>query len=298
VSLAPSGRQFEIRHGPRRAVATELGAALRCYEVAGRAVLDGFAHDAPVTGSRGMPLLPWPNRIEDGRYVFGGEEHQLPINDPADGHAIHGLTRWVPWTAIEQTASRVELGTTLFPQPGYPFTLALSVAYGLTDGGLLVETTATNRGARTLPYGAGFHPYLSVAGGRVDDARVAVPASAYRPFGARWLPCEERDVTGTPFDLRDGPRVGDLELIACYSGLTRDADGRARVRVDDTTLWMDETLGFVLLFSGDTLPVPAERRRSLAVEPMTCPPNAFRSGVGVIVLEPGESTTIRWGLTP
>ena len=296
--MLPSGRQFEIQRGPRRAVATELGAALRTYEVDGQPLLDGFAPDAPITGSRGMPLLPWPNRIADGRYSFDGEDHQLPLTDPADGHAIHGLTRWVPWQPLEHTQTSVTLATTIYPQPGYPFTLALTVAYSLSDAGLQVETVATNAGARRLPFGAGFHPYVAVPTNRVDDAHLTVPADRASPFGARWLPDPEHDVAGTHFDFRTTRPIGDLPLAACYTNLTRDPDGRARTRVDTTTIWQDATLPYVLLFTGDTLPNPHERRRSLAVEPMTCPPNAFQTGTGLIVLEPGQSFTCRWGIEP
>jgi aldose 1-epimerase len=61
---------------------------------------------------------------------------------------------------------------------------------------------------------------------------------------------------------------------------------------------MDERFPYYMLFSGDTLPEMSSRRRSLAVEPMTCAPNAFASGDGLIVLEPGESVVSRWGIAP
>jgi aldose 1-epimerase len=296
--LAPTGRQLEIRHGPLSAVVVELGAGLRSYRVAGREVLDGYPADAPITGSRGLPLLPWPNRVEDGRYTFGGEELQLPIDDLAAHSAIHGLTRWVPWTVVEHAPSRVGLGTTIYPRPGYPFTLSVRVTYALSEEGLRVELAATNEGSRAAPYGAGHHPYLAVASGGVDDARLHVPSARGPTFGARTLPEPDRDLGGTPLDFREPRRIGDLELAVCYSDLTRDADGRARVRLDGTTLWLDETFAFVLLFTGESLPVPSERRRGLAVEPMTCPANAFRTGVGLTVLAPGQSTVSRWGIEP
>jgi len=298
VTLPLAGQQFAIASGRHSAVAVELGASLRTYELDGRAVLDGYAADAPVTSSRGMPLMPWPNRIEDGRYTFDGEEHQLPINRVDENTSIHGLTRWVPWQPLEHTRSRVVLGTTVFPQPGYPFTLALQVAYELSESGLMVETTARNAGERALPYGAGHHPYLAVPGERVDNALLQVSASRYIAFGNRTLPAGEYDVEGSPFDFRSPRRIGTLALALCYFDLGRDADGHVRVRVSGTTLWADATYTYLLVFSGNDLVDPAERRRGLAVEPMTCPPNAFRTGVGLIVLQPGQSVTSRWGIEP
>jgi galactose mutarotase-like enzyme len=245
-----------------------------------------------------MPLLPWPNRIGDGRYRFEGEEHQLPINRIGENNAIHGLTRWIPWLAIEHTASRVVFGTTLFPQPGYPFTLTLQVSYELSAGGLVVETAAKNDGGRALPYGGGHHPYLAVAGGSLDRATLVVPATHRLSTDPRGLPTGEVEaVQGTPYDFRRPRSIGDVRLDTCYLGLIRDDDGRARVRVEETVLWVDQGYAYVMLFTGDELPDPSERRRSIAVEPMSCPPDAFRTGTSVIVLPPGGAVSTRWGLT-
>jgi aldose 1-epimerase len=82
----------------------------------------------------------------------------------------------------------------------------------------------------------------------------------------------------------------------------REDDGLARVELRDPgsgrglTLWVDETYPYLMLFTGD--PLPDVDRRSLAVEPMTCPPNAFRTGESLIRLEPGGSFTSTWGITP
>jgi len=295
--LPPTGRQFEIHRSSHHAVIVECGGGIRDYTVSGRPILDGYPSSAPVTGSRGVPLLPWPNRIQDGRYAFGGENFQLPINQVDEHHAIHGLTRWVPWTLIDQAPSHATLGITIFPQQGYAGTLVLRITYLLTDTGLTVHTVAENAGARPLPYGAGHHPYLAARGGRIDTAVLSVPAARRLAVDSRGIPTgEEIDVAGTVYDFRRPRPVADLRLDTCFCGLERDADGLARVRFDGTTLWMDRSHPFLMLFTGDTLADPADRRRGLAVEPMTCPPNAFRSGTGVITLAPGETITSSWGL--
>src|ERR1700694_132484 len=76
-SIHPSGEQYEIVFGEQRAVITEVGATLREYWSGGRAVLDGFAVSEMCSGGRGQVLMPWPNRIEDGVYEFGGHRQQL-----------------------------------------------------------------------------------------------------------------------------------------------------------------------------------------------------------------------------
>ena len=293
----PTGQQYRIAYDRHEAVAVELGAGLREYTVDGRPIIDGYPAAGTATGSRGLPLLPWPNRLGDGRYQFEGETHQLPINRAGEHTAIHGLTRSIPWRLLELTASRVALATTLFRQPGYPFTLSLRVSYELSAGGLTVETTARNDGERALPYGAGHHPYLAVTGRPLDEATLVVPATHRLLTDSRGLPTGSVEaVEGTPYDFRRPRSIGDGRLDTCYLGLIRDPDGRARVRVEETVLWIDEPYAYLMLFTGDTLPDPAERRRGLAVEPMTCPPDAFRTGTGVIVLPPGGAVTARWGL--
>ena len=88
-----------------------------------------------------------------------------------------------------------------------------------------------------------------------------------------------------------------------FTGLRRDADGRARVELDHpdgaggVTLWADERFGYVMVYTGDTLDAD-HRRTALAVEPMTCPPDAFRSGTDLVVLRPGARWTGSWGITP
>ena len=72
----------------------------------------------------------------------------------------------------------------------------------------------------------------------------------------------------------------------------RIGDGNGRV----VTLWVDEGYPYLMLFTGD--PLPDVDRRALAVEPMTCPPNAFRTGESLIRLAPGQSTASTWGIEP
>jgi aldose 1-epimerase len=297
-SPLPTGRQFEIRHGDQRAVAVELGATLRVYEAGDQPVLAGFAEDEPARGGRGAVLLPWPNRIEDGRYRFGGVDHQLPIDDAGDGHAIHGLVRWVAWIPIAHEPAAVTLETTVLPRPGYPFTLAARVRYELATDGLTVTTVVRNLGPDAAPVGFGHHPYLAVRGNRIDGAILEVPARSLYRTGARRLPEPAREIADGPFDFRTGRPIGATVLSGTYFDLERDPAGRAWVRVDETRLWLDRAYPYVMVFSGEDLPDPSEHRRSLAVEPMTCPPNAFRSGTGLTVLEPRRALRASWGIVP
>jgi aldose 1-epimerase len=301
VPVAPSGEQFEISHGEQRATIVEVGAGVREYLLGARPVLDPYPLHELCPGAHGAPLIPWPNRLADGSYRFDGVDHQLALSEPERHNAIHGLMRWRPWAALEHERSRVLMGARLHPLVGYPFTLDLRIAYELGDAGLTVTTTATNIGPSVCPYGAGQHPYVSAGGGLIDDCELQLPAaSRILTDGERQLPCGREEVEGSPYDFRAPRRVEGSRLDDPFTDLERDGDGNATVvltRSDGSRieLWMDEQYGFVELFSGDTLE-PHRRRRALAVEPMTCAPDAFRSGEGLVRLDPGATLVSSWGV--
>jgi aldose 1-epimerase len=222
-------------------------------------VLDGYELDEMCRSGRGQVLAPWPNRIADGTYAFDGDTYRLPLTEPGAGTAIHGLVRWASWHAVERAPASVTMEHVLHPQPGYPFSLRLRVEYVLAADGLTVHTRAENVGACACPFGAGHHPYLAAPTGRVDDLEL------------------------------DGEPIGGKVLDDTFH---RGAPWR--IGVGNLTVWADEAWPYVQLFTGD--PLPDVARRSLAVEPMTCPPNAFRTGEGLIRLEPGQAFAGSWGI--
>jgi aldose 1-epimerase len=299
---APSGEQVEIAHDGQRAVVVEVGGGLRTYSVAGDDVLDGYDENELCTSGRGQVLIPWPNRLEDGSYEFDGRSHQAPIDDPAENDAIHGLVRWATWRVGRRLPHAVVMEHLLYPRPGYPFSVALSIEYALSAGGLSVTTTATNVGAEACPYGCGAHPYLRLGATGIDPLLLQAPGRTVLSSDERGLPTGSSPVTGTEYDFRRRRPIGRTMLDSCFTDLERDEDGRARVDLGDPrsgkalTLWVDDRYGYLMLFTGD--PLPDVDRRSLAVEPMTCPPNAFRSGEAVVRLEPGASFTSSWGIEP
>jgi aldose 1-epimerase len=303
-TAAPSGRQLEIRHGAQRAVVTEVGATLRVYEDGQEDLLDGFDEGEMCDGGRGQPLIPWPNRLEDGRYEFAGRRGQAALDEPERRNAIHGLVRWLPWETAVHEPARVVMSLVLHPQPAYPFELGLTLAYSLSGGGLAVEVTATNLGEGPLPFGAGFHPYLSVGTATVDDIVLRLPARSRWALDERGLPTHKEPVGGTALDFSEARRVGALGMDAAFTDLARGVDGRVRAELAapgggrGLTLWADRPFTHLMCFTGDTLADPARRRRGLAVEPMTCPPNALRTGEGVVALAPGESFSASWGIAP
>jgi aldose 1-epimerase len=303
-SFTPSGEQVEIRHGDQRAVLVDVGGGLRSYAAAGRDLLDGYSQGELCTGGRGQLLIPWPNRLRDGWYEFAGERNQLALTEPAKRNAIHGLVRWVNWSVAERAGDRAVMAHTLHPQAGWPFALDLRIEYMLGDEGLTVTTTATNVGPDRCPYGAGAHPYLTLGTDAIDVLVLQAPGRSYLETDDQGIPMQTLPVRDTRFDFLAPRELGATKLDTGYCDLARDPDGLARVRLATaggerrSTLWFDQTYAYLMLFTGDSLPEPECRRRGVAVEPMTCAPNALQSGDGLRVLAAGESLTTCWGITP
>ena len=304
LPLPPSGRQVRLSAAGQTAVVVEVGGGLRDYRVDGRPVLDGYAEDEMCTGGRGLPLVPWPNRLHRGRYAFDGQEHVLPLDEPERSSAIHGLARSVSWTPVDVAEDRVTMSVTLWPRPGWPFTLSVSVEYALGPAGLVVTTVAEGTGAGALPYAGGAHPYLTVGTPTVDDAELHLPARTWLPTDDDQVPVGREEVAGTPLDFRSPSRIGDVRIDHAFTDLARGADGLARAVLRnpadgrEAELWVDGAYPWLEVFTGDALAEPGERRRGLAVEPMTAPPNALQTGEDVVRLGPGETHAARWGIVP
>jgi aldose 1-epimerase len=298
-----TGEQFEIRAGGYRAVVTESGAALRLLEHAGRPLVDGFAEDEMPSGGRGQLLMPWPNRIQDGRYEFDGSTYQLGLTDPTRHHASHGLARWVAWTLEEHTDVSVSLVYRLMAQTGYPWTLDLHVVYDLSADGLTVTQTATNLASSPAPYASGAHPYLLAGPGPVDDWELTLPAATRAVTDERLIPTGTEPVEGTGFDFRVARPVRGTVFNDSFTDLDRDEDERVTVLVRHpaagtaVVLWADAMHPWLLVYTADDTSAP---RRSLAVEPMTAPVNAFRTGADLVTLTPagtsGDELSVTWGI--
>jgi aldose 1-epimerase len=297
------GSEIELRLDHQVVTIVEVGGGLRAYAAHGRPVLDGYDPGVLCSGSRGQVLAPWPNRLRDGMYTFAEQNNQLALTEPARHNAIHGLVQWVSWTVTDRDDGRATLSYLLRPQPGWPFTLQLETTYRLSSDGLRVTMAATNLGATSCPFGYGAHPYLRLAPDTIDSLELRIPATSWLRTDDQGIPVGKEPVDGTKYDFREGRLIGQTELDTAFGDLARDPDGRSRAALADPTagdtveVWMDESFTYLMVYSGDTLPL-ADRRRGIAIEPMSCAPNAFQSGDGLLVLAPGESHVSEWGIIP
>ena len=302
VSALPlTGGQYDIAAGEYQATVTELGAGLRSLSLSGEHLTRTYDADELPPAGAGQLLAPWPNRIDHGKYSFGGRSYQLDLSEPAHNNAIHGLTRFATWSVIGRQADQVELGIQLLGRPGYPFCLDLSARYRLSaETGLEVTVTACNAGSRPAPFGTGSHPYLVAGTGSVDSWQLQLPAARWQPADERGIPAgRTEDVAGSQYDFRERRSIGATSLDTAFTGLYTGEDGRAQVRLTgpdaEIELWAGPGYRWLQVFTGDTLG-PDTRRRALAVEPMTCPPNAFVTGIDLLTIEPGGNVTRQWGI--
>jgi len=297
--IAPTGAQYQIRSGDQAAVVVEVGGGLRAYAVAGQEVIDGYPEQELPPAGAGQILAPWPNRLRDGRYHWHGADYQLALSEPVNGNAIHGLVRWLPWPAVSVAEDRVTLACRLDPHPGYPWRLDLTTTWSVGPDGLRAEHSATNRSDAPAPFGLGAHPYLVLPATAVDDVVLTIPADRRLIVDGRKLPLAGPLVAGTDWDFTQGRRIGAARLDTAFGDRTpggaavlSTVEGSRRV-----TLWADEAFRWWQAFTGDPL-APPRARRAVAVEPMTCPPDAFRSGRDLVTLEPGATWQGSWGIRP
>jgi len=298
----PGGREWLIASAGHEATVVEVGGGLRRYTVDGVDLLDGYPADELPRGCRGQILAPWANRIRDGEYSFAGQDHQLPIGEIPTHTAFHGMVRWQGWEPQIVESDSIVLTTVLQASDGYPFTIALAVRYDVGPDGLRVAHTATNIGRSAAPFMLATHCYPTVVGLNVDQLRLRVPAHSYLPTDERNLPLPSQPVADTQFDFADGPIFGDRVVDNAFGDLDRDADGLVRVTITATdghgvALWSGDSFDWLQVYSSDTQ-TGLRFRRSFAVEPMTGPPDNFRSGADLISLQPGQQWSGRWGIHP
>jgi len=301
-SRSPMGDQYTITCESTSADVTQVGATLRALSTQGVEVLAGFGANADCCDARGQVLIPWANRVKDGRWTDSlGRGHQLPITEPSLGHAIHGLTRWLPWELEERHADRITLYTHVAPQDGWSSTIGCRQTWAVDASGLTSSTSITNLSAAECSPSFGAHPYLAVDSNCVDKAVLNVGAELVFLTDDRMIPTGMIPVAGTKFDLRSDVIVGCRELDHCLTGLVRDEMGRAHVRLHRACgvvdLWFDITLPYVMIYTAHDIEESGRRRQSIGVEPMSAPPNALASGCGLTRLAPEQTTTYRWGIT-
>lgn len=281
-----------------RGTISGTGAALRHLSVGGVDLTPGFDGHAPFYC--GKVLVPWPNRVRDGRWVHRGRTRQLDITDPEHRTALHGLLCATDYHLVARSTSEVTLGAPVRRSAGYPFDLDTTVEYRLTPDGLRTTHTVRNTGSTCAPVALGAHPFLSIGDVPTDELTLTVPGRHHIDVDDRRVPVGASPVEGTEWDLRTGRTVADLTLDDCWavsceanSGSThtlRAPDGRT------VSLWADERFGFLHVFVTREFPRGDRVVTAIALEPMTAPADALNSGKGIRWLRPADSLSASWAV--
>ena len=299
--MLPTGEQIAIAHGDQRAVITEVGATLRTYVTGGVPVVEGFAADELPTGARGQVCYPWPNRTAPAPWTFSDRTAYPAIDDLPTNTQNHGIAKWRPFRIEAVNQNRCLLTLLLHATPEYPFVTEVSLAYHLGPMGLTVTTTVLNRDTVPIPFGVGYHPYVAVTTPTIEGAVLSVPARSFIETDERLLPTGLiRPVAGTMYDFSIPKSVSGHVLDVTYADLIRDDSGLFTTWLKDSAgglveMQMDRNFPYLQIFTGDTLE-KGRVRTSVAIEPMTCPPEALRSGKDLLVLEPGQHWAGSWRL--
>ena len=298
AGFRPSGAEWTIAGHGYQAVVTAVGASLRLLTFRGRDLVVPFGPEEIRPNFRGATIAPWPNRLRDGRYEFGGRRFQVPINEVPFGNALHGLVHWERWTGTAHTDSAVSLAHELVPQDGYPFALRLVQHFELQPDGLVTTLEATNIGTDDAPYGCCPHPYLVAGAGPVDRWTLQSPHRTILEVDDRLLPLRQISADSVDRDFREPHLIGDRAIDHAFTDLGRDSAGTAAVEVRDPAggggvrMTWGEWAPWLQIHTADR-PEPRRHRIGLAVEPMSCPPDAFNSG-GFATLRSGATHTASW----
>lgn len=236
-----------------------------------------------------FPLVPYANRIADGRFVFDGRSVALDVLPRFAPHALHGDGWLRPWTVEAQTAEVVEMTLDWPGDPdGWPWALRARQTVRLTEAGLEIDLSVTNTGEDDMPSGLGLHPYFY----RHADARLTLAAAGV------WLtdPGQIPERLAAPEAVTDWSAGRDLasapfvdHAYAGWDGLVLMDGGGRRV-----TLRADRGARWTQVYA----PVGAD---FFCVEPVTHRPDAVNAppgeDSGLVRLAPGATQPLAMTVT-
>jgi aldose 1-epimerase len=172
-------------------------------------------------GMGSFPLLPFCNRIRDGRASFEGREIRFPKNhpsDPASPHPLHGIGWLRPWRVVSADALHAELALRVDASPAWPWRFSARQHYRLDEAGIEVMMTLTNEDDARMPAGIGHHPYFP----HTPGTRLTSPTAAMWKADAEVMPTE-LEIGDAVARLREGVVLSELDLDNNFIGWEREA---------------------------------------------------------------------------
>jgi len=278
----------------------------------GENLVDGYSTPAEMQSQNGVRngiLAPFSNRIPDGRFSFAGQTHRIEPVLAHEALVFHGFARALLFVLAQSSEEngahtlifRAEISPADFS--GYPYRLAIEVEYRFVGHDVTIDIRGINRDDRPLPFAAGWHPYFRLPGTTsIDDLLLTLPSRTAIETNEYLIPL--RNPQGGLFKRNDTlflhtPLAGHV-VDACFTDLIASANGLYETRLENPhdgsslTVWQER--GHMHVFTGDTL--ARDRRRSIALEPVETPTNAFNQAelADAITLQPGETRSFRFGV--
>lgn len=291
-------------HSERATIVPEAGCQCFDYRVASLEIIAGppdldawRAHPF----RSGIPLLfPWPGRVANGIFHFDGREIRLPINEPAHGHAIHGLTWNCAFRVVRRgpyyVHTELDSSSSAELKRYWPYQFVLEVDYEVGNG-LRVRARTRNTGDLAMPFGFGAHPYfhapLGGAGTRADLTVQVPPAVSHWPLDQKMIPTGSPVALAGRLDLRSPQRLADGSFDdAFHLDPVRDHAAPCARLVNPANRTVIEVRADAEF--GEFVVFAPPDHEVVALEPYTCAPDAFNLAARGIasalrVLSPGAS---------
>jgi aldose 1-epimerase len=232
-------------------------------------------------------LSPFVCRISEGKYNFENISYEF-LNKFNDGSAIHGILADKPFTVLEKSTRENQAFILLEyhykkEDPAYPFDYLINVKYTLKTGGCLyLDTTVKNLSPGRIPMADGWHPYFSLEG-KVNDWLLSFHSKKKLLFNEKLIPLGHTVETSAFYSPR---LIGDEFFDNCF--LLEPDSGSPAATLENPAN------GLLLSFFPDShypylqIYTP-EDRKSIAIENLSSAPDAYNNGLGLIILEPGDS---------
>jgi len=271
-------------------IISDLGCNLNSLMLNGQDIIDGNTDEEMLSSNylaKSALLMPFPNRIDKGKYNFGGKTYRLPINKKAEGHAIHGLVYDKPFKLVNTKTTKTSVSASFFygisntQHEGYPFNLLFLVTCALESNQFTISVSGTNNGKSVLPYGVGWHPYLKT-NKKIDRCKLSISSRHMLEIGQtkKMIPTGKIKRANA---FNNG-LMGKQRFDTCFTNLFSH-----KTQFENIILFQDSTMNFLQVYT-------PENRQSIAIEPMSCAPDAFNNKMGMISLVPLTSVTHSFGI--
>ncbi|MEY4410055.1 MAG: hypothetical protein RLZ99_528 [Actinomycetota bacterium] len=237
----------------------------------------------------GTLLTPWPNRVEGGSYVFRGQRFQLEVRD-GKGNALHGMVDENLAEVLDAKTGYAKLQTTVLPTAGYPWQLKVEAEFELTSSDLTISYQVTNQSELAAPVGIGSHPYFPYTA----STTIEVNAKTAAIHGVNMIPIGEQSASELGLGVGKKALLSNLELDTQFCTLSDPVVSITNERFG-YDIWQQDA-NWLMVYNTQVFPWVTGPGNAIAIEPQTCPANAFNTGEDLRVLASGESTSMRWGV--